>query len=114
MSADDNLPAESLSSLLDPSSIYLRRVLEAGLKFHSWLHSARTEEEKDAIEEELSRRPELNRYRMASFAMFFNRAVPSKSFLFHGKVDSGKKVTPEDLESANLSDEQLRKIAGIE
>ena len=107
----ENLPTiidENMS--LDPNSILLGRILAAGLKFHEWIWH----HDKDEVEEELKKRPELNRYKMASFAMFFNRAVPSKSFLFHGKVGDKKAITPEQLEKAGLSEDQLKKIAGIE
>jgi len=107
----ENLPAilgEDMS--LDPNSILLGRILAAGLKFHEWIWH----HDKEEVEAELKNRPELNRYKMASFAMFFNRAVPSKSFLFHGRVGNKKAITPEQLEKAGLSEEQLRKIAGIE
>ena len=107
----ENLPTiidENMS--LDPNSILLGRILAAGLKFHEWIWH----HDKDEVEAELEKRPELNRYKMASFAMFFNRAVPSKSFLFHGKVGDKKAITPEQLEKAGLSEDQLKKIAGIE
>lgn len=96
---------------LEPNSLLLGRILEAGIKFHDWLWSS----DPDEIEKKLNQYPEGFRYKMASFAMFFNRAVPSKSMLFHGRLDGpGKKVTPEQLEKAGLSDEQLKKIAGVE
>ena len=107
----ENLPSIIDQNMnLDPNSILLGRILAAGLKFHEWIWH----HDKDEVEAELQKRPELNRYKMASFNMFFNRAVPSKTFLFHGKVGDQKKITPEQLEAANLTEDQLKKIAGID
>ena len=111
----ENLPSIINRNMdLDPNSILLGRILEAGVRFYARLWEADTEEEKGLIEGELKKFSESYRHKLASFALFFNRAVPSKSYLFHGKMGDRKAITPEQLEKAGLTEEQLKQIAGIE
>lgn len=90
----------------------INAILEAGLKLVELVHDETKREEVKAKLIDPGERLLFDR-RLATFAMFFNRVMPAKALILHGRIND-KRITPEMLEEAGLPIEVLRRLAGIE
>ena len=90
----------------------INEILEDGLSLHQWLWDKSKEAEVQEILKDEVKTRHLEK-RLASFAMFFNRIMPAKALILHGRIQD-RRITPEMLEAEGLSVEVIRRLAGIE
>src|SRR3990167_2370359 len=97
---------------LNPITVRLNAMLEAGMRFHEARWSNDPEMIK-AWEKWVEKHPRLFAARERSFTLFFNKILPTK--LIHQGSGSSrpKRIKPEDFQAMKLTQEQLRKLAAF-
>jgi hypothetical protein len=95
----------------DIVQIRLRNILDKGLKHHEQLWSNRAAA-KLKIESEAKNHPEIFRAKNASFNLMLSKVLPSQ---INHKIDDVRapRVTADELERVGLTDEQIKRLAGI-
>jgi hypothetical protein len=86
----------------------LNRIFDAGLKFHESLWFARGQARID-LRENIKLYPEEFNAKQRSFALIINKALPTKMEM--KVVKENNAVTPDQLEKAGLTMEQIRELA---
>jgi hypothetical protein len=95
----------------DIVQIRLRNILDKGLKHHEQLWSNRAAA-KLKIESEAKNHPEIFRAKNASFNLMLSKVLPSQ---INHKIDDVRapRVTADQLEQLDLTDDVIRKLAGL-
>lgn len=90
-------------------SIRAARIIDDGLKFHERLWRSRGKN-RTKLREEMEKYPREFHAKERSFALFFNKFVPTK-IETKDTTPGGRGTTADELEKLNLSMEELKRIA---
>lgn len=102
---------DRINQQIEPKSVVamrLNRIFEAGMRNEESLWFARGKA-RHVLRQNMKNYPEEFRAKRHSFAMMMNKALPTK--LEHTVVTESKGVTPDQLEKAGLTMEQIRELA---
>jgi len=102
-------PAPTYGELADRLAIKMTQIVEKGLEFHEKIWNMKPDDlDKFVIDH--SRGIKL---KMQSFAMFYNKAVPSQGKLTVKHEGGGQGITAEDLVKMGIPVDTLKQLANM-
>lgn len=99
-----------------PIALRLGRIAENVLDFHEKVASATTEDELDALENHMKKYPRACAAKLRIAPTLLNKVLPNRSFVAHKTLNETrptKNITAKELQKMNLTDAQLKKLAGM-
>jgi hypothetical protein len=99
--------ARAVLAQYDAVRIRINTIMERGLELHEKIWT-----DEEAFWEDVRKHPDKFKARLVSFQTFFSRFAGNRTA---PPPDSGarRRVTPEELEAAGLTDDQIEKLATV-